>query len=144
MAVVVTAVMHHEVYPNPKKRKSKVYHAETLNQCKFVRSVNQMATGPPILSFGPMPFLRTAIRPMTRPSPAMPVEHQSPVEYCWAILCPFWMSTASVVAAEMAKATPEPIWNAVLSYLRLAVKSIMVVRSLPCHHKDSSRRPEHW
>jgi hypothetical protein len=30
--------------------------------------------------------------------------------------CPFSISTASVVAAEIAKATPEPIWNAVFNY----------------------------
>lgn len=81
---------------------------------------NQIATGPPILSFGPMPFRRTAIRPMMRPRPARPVEHQRPVEYCWAMLCPFSMSTASVVAAEMASATPEPIWKAVLSCIKIS------------------------
>jgi len=74
-----------------------------------------MATGSPILSFGPIPLLRTARIPIISPRPAIPVEHQRPVEYCWARLCPFSISTASVVAAEMANATPEPIWNDVLS-----------------------------
>lgn len=76
--------------------------------------------GPPILSFGPIPFLRTANTPTTRPIPARPAEHQRPVEYCRAILCPFSISTASVVAAEIANATPEPIWNAVLSYVSIS------------------------
>lgn len=36
------------------------------------------------------------------------------------MLCPFSMSTASVVAAEMANATPEPIWKAVLSCIEIS------------------------
>ena len=73
------------------------------------------ATGPPVLSLGPIPFLRTAMSPITSPRPAMPVEHQRPVEYCSARPWPFLISTASVVAAEIARATPEPIWKAVFS-----------------------------
>lgn len=75
-----------------------------------------MATGPPMRSFGPAPFRLTAKRPITKPSPANPVEHQRPVEYCWGRSWPLRMSTAWVVAAEMARARPEPIWNAVLSW----------------------------
>lgn len=86
---------------------------------------NQMATGPaPSLSFGPMPFCRTAINPMMSPKPASPTEHQRPVAYCSARLWPFWISTASVTAAEIANATPEPIWNAVLSWFGLSVNRV--------------------
>lgn len=98
-----------------------------ISSHESLESTYQIATGSPILSFGPIPLLRTAKIPIISPRPAIPVEHHRPVEYCWARLCPFSISTASVVAAEMANATPEPIWNDVLSCSGLC-KYLMIRR----------------
>ena len=129
--LLITISMSNLIYKQPKylslKRnvnnhpkiinKSPLIHIHTAeaNQAQAPQiTIQGKATGSPLCEFRFSPLCRIPTTENKSPTPARPAEHHSPVTYCCAREWPLFTSTDWVTAEDTARATPEPIWKAVL------------------------------